>query len=195
MHSGSGGQGCWARRERGMITFGSIGIVCQVLGLILTAAGLTQTWKAYAGEPFLRPVTARLARAGDRGRAFLRRIFRRPQPRIVGIMLAGSSAGVGNARGRMTYGRLDKHDAIAAIGQLEARTKELASQVADVGDRVADLGVKVDQELAELAAKQAFDVARLEAMSREVALDGIRLEAVGLVVLAVGTMFQALGAL
>lgn len=180
-----------------MTPIGWMGVVLQVAGLVLAGIGLADTWRQFGpGEPFLAPVWRLLAqvRAGIlRARSELyRRIRRRPRDTVVGVGAAQLRIATFRARARVQFGRLAKHDAPAAIGELDQRTKILMDAIADLQERVADDADASSARLGAIDARLSSEVARLESVDREIAVGGVRLEALGLVIVAGGTMLQAL---
>ena len=176
-----------------MSLIAAIGVGCNAIGLALAGSGLRQTWSTYGLEPFLAPVSVPLANGRARAVAAIKRALRRPQPRVVGAGAAVASIQTFQARARIGYGHLDKHDAIAAIARLEARTIELNSKLAELDERLADEKEATNALVGGLDTRLASEVTRLEALARGVAVEGVRLEALGLFFVAVGTVLQTLG--
>lgn len=172
------------------------GTVLQVAGVLMTGYGASKTWHEFApeGERFLHPVRARWHRLLDWlqqvGRSFLRR-----SPRAV-VARGGVAIGVGgafSARGRVQYPALGTDVATGhAIAELDRRTRQLSETIANTADRLdEDLG-GVRKDVADLGAGLGSELRRVDEQTRRVAIGGIRLEALGLVLIALGLFCQAI---
>jgi hypothetical protein len=165
---------------------GDLAIILQGLGLAVTAAGLRYTWREChePGDRFLDPVIRALRRLDPRRR----------RDRTV---LAGVADGVGvadDASVQVTFGPLpaNDRDAIDILAQqiqglrsnFETTTTDIRRNAGEVARRVAGLEGRV-----------AAEVERLERADRHVATDGLRLESIGLLIIAAGTVVQLLDGL
>jgi hypothetical protein len=173
------------------------GLALELIGLACAAVGFRQTWYEYArGEPFLepmlRPVTSRARAVQNR----LRKLLRRPgKPHVVQASAVSAVGFVASATARVGW------------GPPPDPTTDLAAYAAEVTRRINELHEKVQQQREDLAAetearKTAIGDARaaltaeidqVRALSRQVAVGGLRLQAAGWAFLFVGLILGAIG--
>jgi hypothetical protein len=165
---------------------GTAAVLLQTVGLVVTAVGLRVTWQEFhePGERFRDPFV-RVAR---------RLIPRRRGARVVTVgtaelVLTGMEANV-----RVEFGPLPEGDR-AAIDMLAERLqglrRNLETTTTDIRADVRQVGQRVDG----LRGHMASEVDRLDRADRHVATDGLRLESVGLVIIAIGTLVQVVDGL
>ena len=167
--------------------FGSV--IVQMVGVLLTAYGLRQTWREVKREPdrFLDPAIGRARNVTS----LLRRVLHKGQAQQVALTgraalsLAGSSARV-----RVGYGHLPSTTK-AAIAQLARRTEELTGCVQDVQDEASDNAARLTKHIEKLGQLIDEQISQLDWQSRRVAQGGVRWEALGLFFVAVGLLLQA----
>lgn len=174
-----------------------IGISLQLVGALLAASGLRRTWSEWApaGEGFFDPVTVPARATWRRIVGATDRIYRRILRRRRQVDLHGQDAiGFGDAATatvHVDYTPLSPDLPVAvALGRLDRRTQELRRGLTAVEDeqrqarsQASDLSDRV-----ETVADQA------EALSRRVAIGGIRRAALGLILVGIGTFVELLGA-
>jgi len=169
-----------------MSPLGYLSLMLQFFGLVITAAGLRLTWQTF----------------GDPNETFVGefiRVAKRVIPfhRGTAVQVRGAADGAGsaeNASVQILYGPLpdDEKQAIKLVGQ---RLQDLRS---DYESTMANTRREVDQtkrRLDELEGNVTSEVDRLEQADRRIATDGIRLESVGLVFVALGVVAQLIDGL
>lgn len=173
------------------------GAVLELIGLACAAIGFRQTWYEYARgerflEPMLGPVTSRARAVKNR----LRKLLRRPGKRQV--VQAGAAAEFGFA-GSATVR--------VGWGPPPDPATDLAAYAAVVTQRINELHQTVQQQRHDLAAeteaRQAAirdaqaaltaEIDEVRALSRQVAVGGLRLQAVGWAFLFAGLILSAIG--
>lgn len=162
----------------------------QVSGLVITAAGLSITWREFH-DPDERFV--------DEAMGLARRIVVRiPRPwrrrsATVNVDLASAVAMAASVTTHVTYGP-PPEDVREALELLTKRAEDLQNSLSRA---MSDAAVRLDGQdvrIGRLEGHIAEEVDRLERADRRVATDGIHLEAFGLVVLAVGIVCAAIDA-
>lgn len=175
--------------------------IFQVGGLVLTGVGVSQTFRGWRtdDDKFVRPIFALLARpiesAGRHVAALWRRIFQRRRT-ITGHMSATlpSLESALSLRAVMKFPGLPADiETEAALATLEDRLNRVHRLAQDVEHRLTQEINNRAQVLAESRAETAEQVDLLRQATRQVALDGLRLEAVGLFVVALGLASSAVG--
>ncbi len=177
-----------------------IGVVLQIAGVCIAGVGLWQTWHEFAqGEGFFDPLRQR---AGEMGRRIaqdvrnaIARLLRRPRkPHVIGVSSIDSMSAVERARLRVTWDPLPPDTALA-LDELDRRTQQLSHMVANATDRHADELEEARTAAGTLARRVEEGIERLETKTRHVAIGGVRLEAMGLFLIALGLALQGVGAL
>jgi len=174
------------------------GTILQLAGVALTAVGFWRTWREF-GDPdvgFFDPVTVPV-RGGWRRLAItaegvVRRLTRRPRSVVVhGSTFVQQMATV-SARGRVQYGDLPTETG-AALAELHRRTRDLMDRLSNTQEMIADGLRDVRAEIADILRRIDGLRAEFDRQARRVAIGGIRLEAGGLLLVALGTVMQWLG--
>jgi hypothetical protein len=170
------------------------GVLFQVVGGVVAFRGLIKTHDAYADKSIRTLADERVERLrGNVGRA-VNRLLRRPQNIIIAV--GGATLGVGALRARaiVGFGPLPKRTA-DALAEIDRRLRQLGSRIDAVDERAADaLGAQaaaMEQLHADIekATKDATEAVR------SAAIEGLMGEAVGLMLVIVGGVLQAFGAL
>ena len=170
------------------------GLILQVAGLVVTATGVRRTWREFAAEPFWSPVIQRARGLWERIVARVRRVFRRPQ--IVFGEAAGEIRMAGTALGRVGFRTIPEDGPVAdAITELDERTRRLLDQIADLREQGDEELRTLRSESRSLREEVARVVKELGEMDREVAVSGLRLEAAGMFLIALGVVFQGVSTL
>lgn len=188
-HSAGLGTGSLSAR---VSTVNYIGAGLQVLGAAVTAYGLVRTYQASGRtESFLAyligPVVETVQAIYDALAPVVRRIFRRPESRVVRPVGASLQISWGRPAVRIGYGPL-KDDVGAALAELHRRTQELVDKVQTVDEQLADeidRRKEVEDALRRDLNEQGV---RLSSQGQRVTTSGMRAQAVGLLLLAVGVV-------
>lgn len=162
---------------------GYASVVCQAIGLAITAYGLSMTWRAFktSDERFAEPVV----------RAVRRLTPFRKRDVVVQAGFAEVVAVAIDARVEVTFGPLPTDDR-EAIELLGARVQGLRTNLEGTANGIRDEIRDVESRVRAIEGAVSDSVARLEDADRRVATDGIRVESVGLGVVAVGLILQVL---
>ncbi len=180
------------------------GMAVEFVGIIVTGYGLLRTWHEFTEENLFGDaalVTAARARArravGEAGN-FLRRV--RGYPPTVGITVSGSGSiqatATFSAEGIVGAAPLDPSlDTAAALAELDRRTRELTSQIADEMHRRSAVDSDLRRGLTAVEEKVDEAVRRLDRQGARIAIGGLRTAATGLGLVLLGLAFQALGVL
>jgi hypothetical protein len=171
--------------------------VLELIGLACAAVGFRQTWYEYARgerflEPLLRPVTSR-ARAVQN---WLRKLLRRPgKPQVVQLGLAGEIEMAGSVTLRVGWGPppdpvVDLAGYAAVVTQ---RINDLHEKVQDVKHDLATEAEARKTAIGDAQAALTAEIDQVRALSRQVAVGGLRLQAVGWACLLVGLILGAIG--
>jgi hypothetical protein len=166
-----------------MTFLGGIAVALQVLGLIVTAIGLRITWREFhePGERFVDPFVRALKRLDPRGR----------RDRQVRAGVGEAIATIDDANGQVTFGPLPDDDR-AAIERLAERLQDLRANLeSTTADIRRDLG-QISRRVTGLEGHVEAEVGRLDRADGHVATDGLRLECIGLLILALGVVAQAI---
>lgn len=172
-----------------------IGLIFQVLGLVVTGIGVHRTWREFADEPFLDPVVQPARRLWARVVAGLRRVFRRAQTlRVEGVLEAEEAGDSMLATGRVGFRIIPEDRPIAdAITELDERTRHLLDQIGDTRrHHDEDLG-KFGSDLDSFRDEASRSIRALGESDRRVAVSGLRWEASGLFLIALGVLLQGVG--
>jgi hypothetical protein len=171
----------------------TLGFLLQILGALVALWGLIKTHDSYA-EKTLRSI------AGERARTFMdaaerevRRWLRRPRNQT--IVVAGMAGGVGmsgNVTATVTWGPLPTKTA-DALKRLDDRTREMNRRIDSLDARLRDLTNEQQETLKRLREELEQSVREANQLIRHAAIEGLMTEAVGLLLVTFGAVFQALG--
>ncbi len=178
-----------------------LGIALQIAGVTVTALGVRRTWREYGpeGEGWWDPLIRWVVRSGKcihtKLRLFFGRILRSlrfisdTEAHSASSTLTGSV--ILTAQARMQFRVLTPLNIGKDIAELDVRTRELMDKIYDVWDEVADIEVVLKSVCKRLDSA----IAEMKKRDRHVAVGGLRLEACGLFLLALGLLSQGLAAL
>jgi hypothetical protein len=179
-----------------------IGLVLQIIGIGLASKGLWDAWHEYGpdDEAFLVPLIRALASARRgviRTLDSVRRVLGRPRRQVItGVGASEFGVAFGKARVRVQFRELPAElEVAAAVSELDARTRQLSTTIADTADRIDDDVQAVHASIGHLEDRVRTEIARLDRQTRQIAAGGARLEAVGLFAVAVGTLLQVMALL
>jgi hypothetical protein len=174
----------------------------EFVGIIVTAYGLIRTWREFTGEALFGDaaiVTAARARArralGTAG-DFLRRLRGYPPTVTVtrGRGAITADAAKVSGEGLVGYAPLDPAlDSTAALAELDRRTRDLTSRLADEMRRRGNGDAALQSALSAVEEKIDEAVQRLDRQGARIAIGGLRTAATGLGLVLLGLGFQALG--
>lgn len=167
--------------------------VLQVLGLVMTVVGVWQTWRDFAveGERFWAPFVDPVKRSVGRLRRLLRRLLRRPQ------VVTGSGAGLvsvsatGSGRAVVTFPPLPNVDDADFLVTLESRLRWLQDSVERAQTRQSEDRRELEDADAALRSDLDAQITDVERLTRQAATGGLRLEVVGVALVALATVLQA----
>lgn len=170
------------RYAAGVTILGGIAVLLQVVGLVTTAYGLRVTWREFhePGERFLDPFVRAIKRLDRRRRG----VTVTPDP--VELRLT-----VGAADVQVEFGPLPDDDR-AAIEVLFQRVQGLRRNLETTSSDIRSSITQVNRRVDGLEGKVTGEIARLDRTDRHVATDGLRLESIGLVLVAGGMLAQLL---
>jgi hypothetical protein len=167
----------------------TLALALQVVGIVMAAVGILQTWTTYRPlREFLAPAVAAWRWTLDKGR----RLIRRPRSVTVAGAAAMQASATMRARATVTRGPLPPESDLGALrDEVGRRLASLHETVQDTQHALAD-----EREARERADQKLRDdltqhVATLEALARTAATGGLRLEALGLGFVALGTVLGA----
>lgn len=174
-----------------------VGAVVNILGVAVTAEGLRQTWRDFGtpGETLWQPVAAQASRALRRFVGWVRRVLRRPRHHTVSAGAALGAGGALDATVRTSWAPFpDPGTDPAAFGaEVEQRLRQLHDTVQDAGEQL------VSETKARSAADEQTRVAlhaeiqQVHTYAQHIAVNGVRIEAVGLFLVAAGTALSLIG--
>jgi hypothetical protein len=173
------------------MTLSGAGLALQIVGLLVLGIGLWKTWHEFAeGEHFRDPYVTR-ARALVRWLDYrLRRLIGRPRP----INLEGRAASQfgmsSSGLGVVGWPPLPKTTR-PALNELERRIDEVSNRVASVQTELGAETTNRDDADKALEARLTGEVGRLNVRTKRVAVGGIRWQATGLLLLAVGLVLSS----
>jgi hypothetical protein len=171
---------------------GTVGLILQVVGALVALWGLVRTHDAYA-EKTLRSIAGERARTlADRTERTVRRWLRRPMKQTIVLTGIGSGVAVGGyATMTVTWGPLPTRTA-DALKRLDERTREMNKRIDSLDARLRDLTNEQQETLKRL--REDLEQAAREAnqLIRHAAIEGLRTEAIGLLLVTVGAMLQGL---
>jgi len=161
----------------------------------VAAHGFHQTWSQFSsGDKFLAPVTAAVRRQGAAVRRIADRLLRRHRSVTVQVGLADDVGLTDSVRAVKAYGPLpsiaDDPDGFADL--VGKRLAELLERVQAVDHRLSDQ-VAAMQERGERDLRDVRDrLAHIEAISRSVAVGGLREQVFGWALIVVGFTVQGI---
>jgi hypothetical protein len=176
---------------------GTVGTILQLTGVAVTGLGFWRTWREFGepGEGFFDPVTnaARVgwARLWAIAESAVRRLLRRPRPIVLEPGPATARLQAFDARAHIGFAPLPE-DPAAALEALARRTEDLLKRISGLTEESRDGLQEVRAEIADLTSRLDTTAGDLRRRTRRVAVGGIRLEALGLVLVALGTALQQL---
>jgi hypothetical protein len=181
------------------------GVVFEIVGLIITGWGAWKTWREFApreaggiADPVVLPLRERWLRTRSLAARIVRRLTSRqaaPVHVVVGTAALSLGAAI-SARGRVQFRILpDDLDIHEALAELDERTRRLMTSLSDVSDRRQDEAEATRGEIRELANRLDAAVGSIDVLTRRVAVGGIRLQFVGLTVVALGLVMQGVASI
>lgn len=183
-----------------MNALGQFGLILEGLGVIVAVWGVHVRFREAEGDGHNEwdPLTASLSLLARRGwhsvETAFRRVLRRPRSaqHVTGSGMIVQGAGSVRARGRVGYGRVTLSNHELALHELARRTQELSGRVADVRDHADDEIERLEAALGDLRQALLGAIVELREEHRRVASADVRVQLVGLGIVGVGIMLQAL---
>jgi hypothetical protein len=173
------------------------GAALELLGLACAAVGFRQTWYEYArGERFLEPMLRPIASRARAVQNWLRKLLRRPgKPRAVQAGAAAAIGIAGSVTARVGWGPPPDPaiDLAAYADVVTQRINELHEKVQDVKQDLAAETEARKTAIGDARAALTAEIDQVRALSRQVAVGGLRLQAVGWACLFVGLILSAIG--
>jgi hypothetical protein len=170
------------------------GVLLQLIGALVALRGLIKTHDAFADKS-VRTLTGE---AMERRRAwlaaFMRRLLRRRQNVVIGVGAAEMVSMMGRARAVVTWGPLTT-DTTDALRELDRRTRDLSTRIDQLDVRVEENDDAGKAALKELRSDLENTAQQANEAVRSAAIEGLVGEAVGLVLVIIGGILQAGGAL
>jgi hypothetical protein len=169
-----------------------VGIAVQLGGVALTIKGARQVWKDVANpdDRFLAP----FIHAGRWIARTLRRLIRRPAPQVIAVGGAAGLGLAGSARGYSTPGPVP--DGLSVEEQIALINERLIDHLHKVHKTMFRIQDSLQGEIQQTKAAQVAVLAAVDdrtEQERKRAVNGLRIEAYGFILLTVGTLIQALG--
>jgi hypothetical protein len=171
-----------------------IAFVLEAVGLVCAAIGFSQTWHEHAGgQDFWAPVKERLSRSGLN--RWVGRLLHRSKSVTVGLGLASEMNMTGSIRGKVTPGPLP--DPASDLPAFADRVEHYIQQLYEMTQRTHD--ALADETEGRAAAEKDIrnritaEIERVEGMSRQVAVGGLRLQVVGWTFLFAGLVLGTIG--
>lgn len=168
-----------------------IATTLQLAGAAATMFGAWQTWHEFATpgqrfwEPFLRP----FVRAWRWLTRLVRRIFRRGRKHVVGLGGVSAGGATVRARGRVGFRPLPSLDEPAAfVAEVKDQIDRVHNLAQDIQERLADESEARRHANDQLRGDLDTRIAKVESMTRNVAVGGLRLEALGVALVVAGTV-------
>jgi hypothetical protein len=178
-----------------MATFLTVaGVLLQLVGAVVALRGLITTHDAYA-EKSIRTLTGELVgRWRVRTVRVINRVLRRPQNVVVGV--GGVAIGIGSMRARaiVTWGPLPKKTA-DALAEIDRRLRDHQRRIDSMDERTADAEEAQAAALKQLRSDLEQAAKDANQQVRQAAIEGLMGEAVGLMLVIIGGIVQAWGAL
>lgn len=168
------------------------GYLSEGVGLIVAGWGIGKTWKQYAAEGFFDPTRRRF---GPWYRGIRRFIFRRD------VTLKDTSgpmaAEVGMANERAVVGKAnvkpDSRDMETAITELHRQVSEVRKDFDKFVLEQTQVNADTVAMIAEVSRQVAVAESKVQEAERRISIDGLRIEAVGLGLVGLGLIAQAVG--
>jgi hypothetical protein len=170
------------------------GVAIQLVGAVVALRGLITTHDAYADKRIRTLAAERVQRWRVRTVRTINRVLGRPQNVTVGVAGAIATAGSLRARAIVTWGPLPKKTA-DALAEIDRRLRDLQRRIDSIDERTADAeqARTADMKALRTDLEQAAKDANQQV--RHAAIEGLMGEAVGLMLVIVGGVLQAWGAL
>lgn len=176
-----------------------LGTAMQLTGAAVTAWGAKLIWRDLAArdDTLVGPAVVATHRLLSRYMIKLRQMFRKPQRKTVhGSMSAVAPLPTAKLRGHTNFRQLPQDVASAeAISELDDRTREIMERLGQLTNKLADEIETHQAENTTIAKNLRAALDDRAERERRRAITGIRYEAVGLFLLALGSTLNALGAL
>ena len=176
-------------------TLAEVGGALRILGVLVSAVGLMRTWRDFPpGERFLEPLIGPPLRRARRALSRLGRAFARWRGKGIPMEVEGSAASAFGAAfaadALIGYGPLPPQPPEASIAALDVRTREISTRLTNAAQKL-ETSISV---LRDAAAKREAEVTdRLHELERRdvrIATGGIRIAALGLLMIGVGELLQ-----
>lgn len=168
----------------------AIGVALQVIGLAVTGVGISRTWSQFGDEPFWEFIADP---ARKTWRWIQTKVLRRHKTATGEAHIVMPAPSI-SARGRVGWGGLPD-EVSDAISELDRRTRQLLERVQDAQEGLVDGLMALRSELDWVRKEVTEEVETLRDSDRQVATGGIRLEALGLFLIALGVVLQGFGSL
>lgn len=175
-----------------------IGFVLQLGGIAVNGWGLRLGWRhtATGGERPFDPVARAVQRWLRRLIDVFRRLVHRPRSQSVAVAGVASAAATASARVSKKYQPLVTDLSLDdKVAELDQRSRGLAAEITRVESQL--LGQLQEQRLDHVGLHQTFReyADERERTARQRDIQGIRFQAVGLALVTLGSIIQALGSL
>ncbi len=169
-----------------------LSLAFQAAGLLIAVIGLWRTWSEFAGEGLLAPLIGRIRVLLAPAESWLRRLLGRPKTAWIHAGDAVTFEDSATARIRVGYPELPSGTSQrVAIAELDRVLRHLIDTVTSHQEQTdVSLG-ELRQQATDLHEELHGIVLDLIAQDRHIATEGLRLELVGLALVAVGLVFQA----
>lgn len=173
-----------------------LGLVLQLAGVAATARGATLIWRDIAapGETLTSPAIAAIRHIVSRCMTKLIHLFRTPRPKTI---RAGASAVLSlsaKARGYKNFRELPADVVPAdAIAELDDRTREMMERLGQLSNKLADEVENRKTENSVIGRNLRSEITEQAERERRRAVTGIRYEALGLLLLTLGSLLNFLG--
>ena len=176
-------------------TLAEVGGVLRMLGVIVSAIGLMRTWRDFPpGERFLEPLIGpplRIARRelGRVGRALARWRGKGIPTAVQGNVATAVGSAFG-ADGVVGYGPLPPAPPEESIATLDARTREISTRLTNAAQKLEISIAALRDADAKREAEVRDRLHELERRDVRIATGGIRIAALGLLMIGVGEFLQ-----
>lgn len=172
-----------------------IGIVLEVLGLMVTAIGIHTTWQANAqGEPFARPVAEAVKRAGWWMNARLPRRLRRARTTTVYPDSSRHEMRAGFVGVEIGWEPLPTDLPVEeALARLDERIRDVHADYQKADHAIHDKLEEHRRRDDELGGRIEQLAGQVQETARVLRVEGLRGQAVGIGLLAVGLVLQTVG--
>jgi hypothetical protein len=179
-----------------------VGLVLEVAGLVLSVVGLWRTWHALGPEGQTYVPIAELRALVESAERLGRDLSHRAAARLGLGRDADAQAGrapldamAWNAKARATgrYSTLSADMVLRkAVAELDRRTRDLVDRIDREEDERRDETQRLDYELALFRDRMNEAIERLERQGQRVAIDGLRLQGMGVFLVLIGLALQAI---